>query len=271
MSTENTEVWADRFKKLPIDTMLAELQKRSRWPLRADVKWLDYENGDLIVSGPILKDVEELEVCASILPEVADRLEKTYTEITGNQMPWTISIAITAVINPRVHWAADPAGGAILYAPTRDINPETGRPFNVAVFPCTVAEWTRFQEATRDENSQFLSPGFEQFGSHPVVNVSYLDAQRYLKWRNLGKENGRVGIPSEEEWLFAATRGDGRTYPWGEQDPQGPIGEELLQWSGYISKKGTSSVHAHWRGVSPLGIHDMSGNVWEWTSTEHTQ
>lgn len=265
------DVWNDQFAKLPIGTIYETLKAHKRWPFPEGTLFLHYDkvkNGKEVVDHNIpVHDIEELDLCTMIHPEVIERLEKEYKDITGQQLAWNISTIATAVVNPRLFFLPDPAGGAILYAPVRERQGDTPG-IAVAVYPIMLDEWRRFAEATKFDSDSWKSPGFEQTGTHPTVCISYLDVQKYLEWRNGGAQLP-IGVPSEEDWLFAATKDDGRTYPWGEQDPSGAIGEELLQWSGHKTKNGTSSVYAHWRGMSPFGIHDMAGNVWEWTSTEH--
>jgi formylglycine-generating enzyme required for sulfatase activity len=99
---------------------------------------------------------------------------------------------------------------------------------------------------------------------HPVVQVAYEDVEAYATWA--GKE-----IPSEAEWEFAARGGlDGAVFTWGnEHFPdgkamantwQGEFPWQNLKLDGY---EGTSPV----RSFPPngYGLHDMAGNVWEWT------
>ena len=103
------------------------------------------------------------------------------------------------------------------------------------------------------------SPGGEssshlRYPTHPVVHVSYHDASAYCRW-----SGGR--LPREEEWEYAA-RGDGRRlFPWGDRWDPG-----RLRWGGDASQ-GPMPIRTYPEAATPLGIHDMAGNVWEWTQT----
>jgi formylglycine-generating enzyme required for sulfatase activity len=98
---------------------------------------------------------------------------------------------------------------------------------------------------------------------HPVVHVAYEDAEAYANWA--GKS-----LPTEAQWERAARGGLERTpYVWGEE-PEAPDQRLANYWHGefpwrhepgYGAKSPVGSYPAN-----TYGLHDMAGNVWEWTS-----
>ena len=90
---------------------------------------------------------------------------------------------------------------------------------------------------------------------HPVVVVSWNDANAYCQW--LGKR-----LPTEAEWEKAARGTEGYLWPWGD------FWDAARVNSTESGINGTYAVGARGGelGQSPHGVNDMAGNVWEWTA-----
>ena len=96
---------------------------------------------------------------------------------------------------------------------------------------------------------------------HPVVNVSWHDSRAYCDW--LAALTGEImRLPTEAEWEKAARGTAGRTYPWGDQEPD--VG--LCNFDSNIGDTTRVGRYSP-AGDSPYGCVDMAGNVWDWTSS----
>lgn len=154
-----------------------------------------------------------------------------------------------------------PAGSFLMGS---DDGPEDERPrhrldlpsFWIDTYPVTNAEYARFVAATEHRPPPHWANGSypPDKADHPVVNVSWEDAQAYAAWA--GKR-----LPTEAEWEKAARGSDGRRWPWGDTFDASRCN---TRESGI---GGTTPVGSFApQGNSPYGAADMAGNVWEWTA-----
>ncbi|QOL49157.1 SUMF1/EgtB/PvdO family nonheme iron enzyme [Massilia litorea] len=142
------------------------------------------------------------------------------------------------------------------------------RPFAIGRYPVTVGEWRAFVEATGwqpDGEVDWAAPGFAQTDAHPVVGVTWGDAQRYLAW--LSERTGRrYRLPSEAEWEYACRAGTRTAFSFGDAiDTSLANYDGNFTWNGGARgeyRRGTTPVTLF--APNPWGLHDMHGNVWEW-------
>ncbi|MGD2158199.1 MAG: SUMF1/EgtB/PvdO family nonheme iron enzyme [Anaerolineales bacterium] len=91
------------------------------------------------------------------------------------------------------------------------------------------------------------------YGNHPVLGVTYENAERYCRWANRR-------LPTETEWEKAARGEEGNLYPWGDETPN-------CGRASYLTCSiGTLAVGTLVGGASPYGALDMAGNAWEWVA-----
>lgn len=126
-----------------------------------------------------------------------------------------------------------------------------------------IAQWWSWTHGTNWRQPE--GPGSTITGreNHPVVQVSWNDAQAYCKWA--GKR-----LPTEAEWEFAARGGlQGKNFVWGDEAPtddkvfantwQGKFPVQNLQKDGFVKTAPVKSF-----APNGYGLYDMAGNVWEW-------
>jgi formylglycine-generating enzyme required for sulfatase activity len=191
----------------------------------------------------------------------------TIDEITGSpQSLWFVEV-------PNVEMPAPSPDGILR-------NVRVGNPFFLSRTEVTVGE---YHACVADGACAAPGPtGADQFREAPdwpVRNVSFREAQQYAAWLHgkltaaaapgpirealAGRRDGvgwEVTLPTETQWAMAATGGENRRFPWGNDVD--PLRANLLR-EGYSFAR-VAPVGSFPRDMSPFGIVDMAGNVAEW-------
>jgi formylglycine-generating enzyme required for sulfatase activity len=115
---------------------------------------------------------------------------------------------------------------------------------------CVVWTGDRF---AKQQNVNFATPGFAQTDSHPATCLSWRDAKAYVAW--LSKRSGfTYRLLTEAEWEYAARAGE-----------QGPYSTGNNLDAGRVNFNSSATREAGDFAANAFGLHDMLGNVWEWT------
>lgn len=128
---------------------------------------------------------------------------------------------------------------------------------------------------TESEGHDWKNLGFAQGSDHPAACVNWNDAKAYAQW--LSKRTGKAyRLPSEAEWEYAARAGTSTQRYWGDQlsvscksaNGVDIAASRVFTWlyahfpcdDGYVYTSPVGSFEPN-----RFGLHDMLGNVWEWT------
>ena len=191
-------------------------------------------------------------------PEATATLAPTATPPMPG-MGWDIPEAI------RDEMILIPAGPFLFGSNEGNIESSPAQTIDLPAFEMDTYEVTNADFAVFVANSGYASYAEQQGGQswlnyalnrpdHPVVKVTWDDALAFCEWA--GKR-----LPTEMEWEKAARGENGQAYPWGNSFDGGLANVKET------GLRDTVPTGTYPNGVSPYGVHDLGGNVWEWTSS----
>jgi len=236
--------------------------------LPASIQDVSYRNGIVVRPDPDFhKDMDRL---IAHLKQPVQGLSEPQTEPTTQSKPVLRERPLVSLAAP-VDMVKLPKG-PFLYGDQK-IRVVIEHDYWIDKFPVTNAKYRAFIEAGGYEKQQYWSDNRWQWKTkhnitspiywndgtwnkpdHPVVGVSYYEAEAYVKWAS-------KRLPTEREWEKAARGEDGRQYPWGDEFDKNRCNS---------SESGighTTPVSQYPNGISPYGCYDMAGNVLKWCAS----
>ncbi|MDP8206594.1 MAG: SUMF1/EgtB/PvdO family nonheme iron enzyme [Candidatus Electryonea clarkiae] len=138
-------------------------------------------------------------------------------------------------------------------------HPVTVPEFWISRYPVTVGQFRQFLKDSKHEMDKDWN-NFNTIDNHPVVKVSWEDAQSFCAWLILksGDKGSKIRLPSEAEWEYTIRKDGDTIYPWGDEADSNKMNYRETG-IGTISPVGCFPG-----GSTTDEIEDMNGNVWEW-------
>jgi formylglycine-generating enzyme required for sulfatase activity len=121
------------------------------------------------------------------------------------------------------------------------------------------SNWWNYSSHAREWRGKTPQPKPSRFKGHdrPRESITWYEAVAFCNWLST-KLGQAICLPTEQQWQRAAQGDDGRLYPWGDDFDRNRCNtrESRIRM--------TTLVMRYPGGVSPYGVYDMAGNVWEW-------
>ena len=134
------------------------------------------------------------------------------------------------------------------------------------IWETRVKDYAAYAAANAGVDESWKSPGFTQADTHPVVNVSWEDANVFCAWltkKELAEWSVAVGLGQEKgNSPKEKSQGIKDVYPWGKEWPPPKAAGNYSKSLKVDNFEYTSPAGSF--AANKLGLHDMGGNVWEW-------
>ncbi len=230
----------------------------------------------LLLAGAIASAAPEQEVNET--PDASRPAGHEFSDCAGKAWCPTMVVipaGVFSIGSPR-----DEPGRSDEEGPQREVR--IGR-FAVGKYHVTRGQWAAFTRATDratepgchwtarapggyDPAGSWEDTGFEQTGKHPVVCITWQDAQAFVEWLREQTERP-YRLLSEAEWEYAARAGSTTAYPWGDTATH-----ERANYGAEECCAGLAEGRDRWKYTSPagafpanaFGLHDMQGNALQW-------
>ncbi|AKB65115.1 serine/threonine kinase [Methanosarcina mazei S-6] len=132
------------------------------------------------------------------------------------------------------------------------------KPFYLGKYPVTQEQWCRVMGN---------NPSYFRDEKHPVENVSWKEAQEFVRKLNALEDTGEKSpvyrLPTEAEWEYAARAGNSGSYFFGDDE------SKLKEYAWFLENSGLETHPVGLKNPNPWGFYDLYGNVGEWMQDEY--
>ncbi|MBZ0303024.1 MAG: SUMF1/EgtB/PvdO family nonheme iron enzyme [Anaerolineae bacterium] len=300
-ATQWTDIRVDGQYEVEVARLIGTVQKRLNIPIDNKEKQAkDNENPRFVNKPNLIEETRHREMIEAQFEGFFDqfRPRKPHAQSTPGKAGERVLVPpeVSSILPPPFEWCEVPEGKVTLTEVGGYVSQPTTlsvERFWISKYPITVAQYETFLDSVdgytdlinwnysenaqiwREKHSDPLQKAFK--GTHyPQTNTSWYEAVAFCQWLNKRivndikpKSTGRttlsgrvIRLPTEQEWQRAAQGNDQRKFPWGDKF------DKTLTNTQELGLGHRLPVTAIPGGISPFGVADMSGNVWEWCLTE---